>query len=94
MNQKLKSRKDLICKKLGDEAMIYDPSSENVQVLNTTSLFIWELMDGKHSISDIETKMRSNFTIPPNVDLVADINQTISEFRERGLLENDPGSSK
>jgi ribonucleotide reductase beta subunit family protein with ferritin-like domain len=87
MNTNPKSRKDLVCKKLGDEAMLYDPSNENVHVLNTTSLFIWNLLDGNHAIADIETKMRQNFTIPSEVNLSNDITKTITDFKGKGLLE-------
>lgn len=67
--------------------MIYDPASENVHVLNVTSLFIWDLLDGRHSLTDIEQKMRENFEIPPGTDPLADIGKTIDDFRNRGLLE-------
>jgi hypothetical protein len=86
MNTNPTSRKDLICKKLGDEAMLYDPTNENVHVLNTTSLFIWNLLDGKNNLSDIEKKMRENFTISPDVNLLSDITKTISDFQGKGLL--------
>jgi methyltransferase-like protein len=71
---------------LGDEAMLYDPINENVHVLNTTSLFIWNLLDGKNNLSDIEKKMRENFTISPDINLLADITKTLSDFQGKGLL--------
>lgn len=67
--------------------MLYDPSNENVHVLNITSLFIWNHLDGKNTLSDIEAKMRENFTISQDANLSADIAKTISDFREKGLLE-------
>jgi hypothetical protein len=87
MNTNPKSRNNLVCKKLGDEAMLYDPTNENVHVLNITSLFIWNHLNGKNTPSDIEVKMRENFTIPQEVDLSTDIAKTISDFRAKGLLE-------
>ena len=83
----LKPRKNLICKKLGDEAMLYDPATENVHVLNITSLFIWNLLDGKHSSQEIESKMRENFTISPETNVQDDIAKILEEFKGKGLLE-------
>lgn len=87
MNPNPKSRNGLICKKLGDEAMLYDPNNENVHVLNLTSLFIWNLLDGEHSLPDIETKLRSNFDIPATSNLFADIEDAIKDFKLKGLVE-------
>lgn len=87
MNPNPKSRNGLICKPLGDEAMLYDPSNDSVHVLNSTSLFIWNLLDGKHSPNDMEKKMREKFTIPENVNLATDISTTLEDFKTKGLLE-------
>lgn len=82
-----KFRKNLICKKLGDEAMLYDPASENVHVLNVTSLFIWNLLDGQHSPEQIEKKMRENFEIPVTTNVQEDVVKTLEDFKSKGLLE-------
>ena len=87
MNANPKSRNGLVCKKLGDEAMLYDPSNDNVHVLNITSLFIWELLDGRHTLKDIEAKMRENFSISSEISVLKDVSSALEDFRGKGLLE-------
>ena len=77
----------MVCKKLGEEAMLYDPSSENVHVLNATSLFIWNLLDGLTAPVQIEKKMREAFSVSENTDILGDVIRTINEFDQKDLLE-------
>ena len=82
-----KVKKGMVCKKLGEEAMLYDPSSENVHVLNATSLFIWNLLDGLTAPVQIEKKMREAFSVSENTDILGDVIRTINEFDQKDLLE-------
>ena len=89
MNESTKpqSRKDIVAKQLGNEMMLYDPRSDNVHVLNETSLFIWKLLDGKHSHKDIEVKIREQFEAPSDQNVLQDVTKICADFRDKGLLE-------
>lgn len=82
-----KSRKDIIAKQLGGEMMLYDPRSDNVHVLNETSLFIWKHLDGNHSYHQIEEKLRKDFEVPSNINVLDDIHAVCQDFLKKGLLE-------
>ncbi|MBI1871183.1 MAG: PqqD family peptide modification chaperone [Chlamydiae bacterium] len=49
--------------------MLYDPMTENVHILNPSSRFLWEHLDGHHELEDIERKMQLHFTIPESINL-------------------------
>ena len=44
---------ECLCEKLGEEAIVYNPLTTQAFELNTSSLIIWELLDGKLSVADI-----------------------------------------
>ena len=89
--QKLKNRNDIITKKIGSEVLLYDPNTEKVHVLNSTSHFIWENMDGNHSLDDIQKLVQKKFNITDSNQVQQDIKKAIELFDEMDLL--DPESS-
>lgn len=82
-----KSRKDIVAKQLGGEMMLYDPRTDNVHVLNETSLFIWKLLDGSHDYHQIEKKLRKDFEVSSEINVLEDIKSICQDFRQKGLLE-------
>lgn len=84
---KPKPRKDIIAKKLGSEMMLYDPKSDDVHVLNETSLFIWNSLDGNQTYEAIESIIRKNFEVPDDQNVLEDITNICRDFRAKGLLE-------
>jgi hypothetical protein len=90
MNQyKPVHKRNLILKDLGDEFLIYSAEHKEIHVINPTAQLIWNMCDGEHSISDIEEQIRVHFSIPPERDIVGDIQSTLDIFRNKGLLENE-----
>ncbi|MBI1883724.1 MAG: PqqD family peptide modification chaperone [Chlamydiae bacterium] len=82
-----KARRDVVCKALQEEVMLYDPLKEDVHVLNNTSHFIWNLLDGKHTPEDIEKKIQSSFSDTVPFKIFSDIQEILKVFEEKGLLE-------
>jgi len=77
-------------KELGGEVILYSSDQEEIHVLNPTAQIIWELCDGDHTITDMEQVLRSNFAIPFDRDVRADIQHTLDTFAAKGLLANPP----
>lgn len=85
--EKPKTRKDILCKKIGSEVLLYDPKTEKVHVLNSTSYFIWELIDGNNSIEQMENSVRDYYQPENSQDVKVDVQRTIDKFIQMGLLE-------
>lgn len=84
----------LILKELRDEFLIYSSERKELHVINPTAQLIWDFCDGEHSLADIENEMRMRFSIPADRDLTGDIQNALTIFRDKGLLENEeaPGN--
>ena len=63
---------ECLCEKLDEEAIVYNPLTAQAFELNTSSLIIWELLDGQLSVADIialleETHSGANHLISDDV---------------------------
>jgi SynChlorMet cassette protein ScmD len=67
-----------------DWAILFDPDTGNAFGLNPVGVFIWKLLDGKHSIPDILDKMQENVeSVPPEAQ--GDVEAWVQELVSRGL---------
>jgi PqqD family protein of HPr-rel-A system len=83
-------RPDVVVKELGDETLLYNAEGKSIHVLNPTAHVIWQHCDGDHDVHAIEDALRSSFSVPEDHDVQADIQRTLDEFRDKGLLQDQP----
>jgi len=78
-------KKDAISSRnLGKELMLYDTNTDKVHILNETGILIWNLLDGKNDISNIEKTIKEKYKDTP----AETISQDLSEIIEKLLSEN------
>jgi len=80
-------RKDVVVKKLGQDTLLYDPTTDKVHTLNQTASLIWNLCDGKHSLGEIKKALHENFSIKETIEVEKDILKNLKELQKLGLLE-------
>ncbi len=78
----------VLCKRVGEETVLYDKETEAIHVLNPTALLVWDLCDGKHSLEDMEMALRSEFSVADEERVGEHIRGVIGRFLDEGLLEN------
>ncbi len=67
-----------------DWAVLFDPSSGEGFVINPISLYIWKLLDGKHTIHNILEKLRNDCdNVPDDAEIY--VQEFIQELINRGL---------
>lgn len=49
-----------------DAALVFNPDTDNIRVINHTGLFIWKLCDGAHSLESILAAMHDEFDGVPD----------------------------
>ncbi|HCL00354.1 MAG TPA: hypothetical protein DHW42_09675 [Candidatus Marinimicrobia bacterium] len=82
------SNDNILFKPLSDGAILFEPDSEVVHTLNPSAAYIWIHCDGNHTISDIITLIKKNFSefeLQPK-DAV---NSIIKEFQALGLVSSE-----
>ncbi|HHT9155566.1 MAG TPA: PqqD family peptide modification chaperone, partial [Candidatus Tripitaka sp. YC43] len=86
MEERPKTRIDLINETVEEEVVIYDPKNHNLHHLNPMAGVIWELCDGNHTPEEITEEVVSVLETDP-VQVERDVTKTIEEFQRKGLLE-------
>ncbi len=68
-----------------DWAILFDPDTGNAFGLNPTGVYLWKLFDGKHSLDDIEGRLRHDAEdVPP--EATDHIQAFIADLSRRGLV--------
>lgn len=67
-----------------DWAILFDPDKGNAYGLNPVSTFIWQLLDGKHSVTDILEEVRDHYHDVP-AEAEAEIRDFIDHLMSKGL---------
>lgn len=75
---------DVISNMLDEECVLINISSNEMFVLNPTAAKIWELIDGKTSVSDIRKSLSSHYSGVQ--DLPYALEQTLDSFISKQLV--------
>ena len=79
---------DIEKSQMGDETLLYNSDNDKVTVLNKTAAAVWQLCDGKHTISQITKKISESFNPPDDCDVSGDVEATIQKLKQDGILKD------
>ncbi|MFH1727256.1 MAG: SynChlorMet cassette protein ScmD [Pseudomonadota bacterium] len=68
-----------------DWAILFNPDTGDAYGLNPTSVFIWNLLDGKHSVGDIVTTINTELEQVPD-EAEDHVKTFIKELEEKGYV--------
>ena len=80
---KPRARDDVIFRKTGDEWLLYDPSTDDIHVLNLSAALAWTLCTGDNGVDQIQREVEEAFRTNSGSGDVAEI---IDEFQAAGLF--------
>jgi hypothetical protein len=81
----LACREGFVIQKLADEVLVYDLERHRAHCLNLTAAAIWELCDGRTSVSEMASRLRANGHTTVDVEMVRYGLRQLAKFR---LLED------
>ena len=83
-----KVREDFIFRPLDEEWVVYDPSGQQLHVLNHVAAMVWLSCTGDYSVEEIVDTVQEAFArqIQRN-HIERDVVATVDEFAKKGLLE-------
>ena len=67
---------------------LYDPSTEQVMVLNATATDVWLLSDGEHTLPEMVELLAKAYGVEPD-DIKDEVEETISSFVENGFIGDE-----
>lgn len=71
-----------------DGALLFNPDTNQTQILNTTGLFIWIQCDGVHDFDEIVVAIQQKFEddVPPAEEVTKDVREFIERMRAVGFI--------
>jgi hypothetical protein len=88
----LAKRSKLVVRELADETLVYDVEGHSAHCLNRTAALVWELCDGRNTISRIAGRMGERLSARVPEEMVGEVVRlALEQLADRGLLE--PGDS-
>ncbi len=83
-NPKAHSR--IVFREEGEEALLFDPDTGKVKVLNETGKFIWNNLDGKTSTDSLVKKIQDNFDIADEKQIKEDLEKFLNDLKKENFL--------
>ena len=74
--------------KMKDEALVVDPRTREVHLLNATATRVWDLLETPHTPSELVAALAGEFEAPPEA-LRSDVHTLLAELGARGLVGVD-----
>ncbi len=69
-----------------DGALLFNPDTNQVKIINITGLFIWKQCDGSRNLSDICQSLEENFENFTPEQVTQDISDYIKEMISAGFI--------
>jgi hypothetical protein len=67
-------------------ALLFNPDTNQVKVINATGLFIWKLCDGTKNLDEIAASLQEAFEDAPTDQITADVIEFIEEMVQTGFI--------
>ena len=69
-----------------DGALLFNPDTNQIRVINTTGLFIWKHCDGKKDLPAIVSALKKAFAGVPDAEVEEQVKAFIADMRSNGFL--------
>lgn len=69
-----------------DGALIFNPDTDQIRVLNPTGYFIWKLCDGSRDLGGIIIALKNHFEDVPETEVVEQVEAFVGEMVATGFI--------
>jgi hypothetical protein len=69
-----------------DGALLFNPDTNQIRVINPTGLFIWKHCDGKKDLPTIIASMKDAFEGVPEKEVDGEVKTFVDDMRANGFL--------
>ena len=69
-----------------DGALLFNPDTDQVQLVSRTGFYIWKLCAGEHTVTEIVNAFKEDYEEVPEQEVVSDVEEFINKMVETGFL--------
>ncbi len=84
---------DVSCRKEVEGAILYNPDTDRVLVINTTGLLIWQALEQPRTLEEVVTILLERCDNVPQNRVHQDVGDFIARLQERGFVGICGGSA-
>lgn len=84
---------DVSCREEVDGALLYNPDTDRVLVVNTTGLLIWQVLEQPHTLEEVVAILLERCDNVPQDQVHRDVGDFIARLQERGFIGVYGGSA-
>lgn len=77
---------DIVFREEGKEALLFDPNSGSIKVLNHVGKMVWKFLGGKNTKDDIKKKLERKFKDENPNRIAEDLNKFLKTLEGHGYL--------
>ncbi len=71
-----------------DGALLFNPDTNQIRVINTTGFFIWKHCDGKKDMPAIVSALKKTFDGVPEAEVETQVNDFLNDMKKNGFIGN------
>ena len=76
-----------------DGGLLFNPDTNQIRVLNTTGLFIWQLCDGSRDLPGITASVRESFDAVPDDKVTAQVKEFVDDMAANAFIVTVEGQA-
>jgi hypothetical protein len=69
-----------------DGALLFNPDTNQIRVINTTGLFVWQQCDGSHDVAGLVAAVKEVFAQVPEDDVAGQVEAYVDDMVSAGFL--------
>jgi hypothetical protein len=69
-----------------DGALLFNPDTNQIRVINTTGLFIWKQCDGKKDLPAVIAALKKAFDEVPEAEVDSQVKAFVDDMQSNGFL--------
>lgn len=77
---------EIVFREEDKEALLFDPKTGEIKLLNETGSFIYKLCDGRHKREDIVREIIENFEIDDEERVKGDLDRFLKGLQDKGYV--------
>ena len=82
----VKCNPDIVFREEGKEALLFDPGTGKIKVLNSTGKIVWKLINGKRTKKDLEDALIKKFSDATKKQISDDLNEFLGDLEKLGYI--------
>jgi hypothetical protein len=85
-DQGISRNQNLVLRPEGDEALLFNPDTGSVKVLNPTGVYLWQQLDGERTYIELVDLLCRHYADPPRQQIKSDVKAFLKRLMKKNAI--------